>query len=186
MVNCPMIIDDTAKAEPRVATVSPPESPSGTLGNGTEPSTEPVECGRCGVEVVPEPPGRCPTCKVWLPGNAANLRHGLRRYQETGLLPPDLQDYLLEFRQQVVEDLGGESSLSRIGMMLVDRLCELEASCKLQLDYAVRQSPDVKRGRAALADHRATADSQLRVARLLDAALPEAKDITPSLGASHA
>lgn len=163
-----------------------PDTPSGAPGNGTEPSTEPVECGRCGVEVVPEAPGRCPTCKVWLPGNVANLRHGLRRYQETGLLPPDLQDYLLEFRQQVVEDLGGEESLSRIGMMLVDRLCELEASCKLQLDYAVRQSPDVKRGRAALADHRATADSQLRVARLLDAALPEAKDITPSLGASHA
>ena len=138
--------------------------PSDTHGATTEPSTE-VKCAACGH--VQGPADQCEQCRCWLPGNVANLRHGLRRYVDVGVLPDDLREYLIDFRREVAEDLGGEAELSRVQLGLVDNLADLEAARLLLLDYALRQGTDTKRGRAALSDHGSTVDRWGRVAKML-------------------
>lgn len=140
-----------------------PDEPSGTHGNGSGA----VWCTRCSAEVEPEPPGRCPTCKVWLAGNVANLRHGLRRWEETGLLPEDVAAYRDDYVAEVMEDLGGECELSAIQRGLISSLGDLAVTRALQLDYALREGTSTKRGRQALADHGATVDRMGRLAKLL-------------------
>src|SRR3990167_5979277 len=80
----------------------------------TPPSGDPgpeVRCRRCGAEA---PAGRsnCPACGVFLPSNEANLRHGLRRYQDRGALPAEIAAHVDQFRAQLVSDQGGEEELS--------------------------------------------------------------------------
>jgi hypothetical protein len=86
---------------------------------------------------------------------------------DVGVLPDDLRSYLIAFRREVSQDLGGESELSRVQLGLVDNLADLEAARLLLLDYALRQGTDTKRGRAALSDHGSTVDRWGRVAKML-------------------
>jgi len=95
------------------------------------------------------------------------VTHGLRRYEETGILPPDVVEYLIAFKGEVTADLGGEGELSAIQRGLVGSLAELEAARLLLLDFALRQGVETKRGREALAHHGATVDRWARVAKLL-------------------
>jgi len=146
---------------------SPALSPSGTNGRGAEPSPEPVECKACGHVSLPVGKGQCSACRCWLPGNSAALVHGRRRFEDTGLLPPDLRDYLDSFEADVVADLGGETELSTIQQGLVSALRGLEASRLLLLDFALRAGTDTKRGRDALAEHGQTVDRWCRLAKVI-------------------
>lgn len=128
---------------------------------------EPVECSRCGHVGQPWGKGQCEQCKCWLPKNDGAVTHGLRRYQETGILPPDLRGHLDEFEASLVSDLGGDTELSTLARGLVGNIVGLEAQKLLLLDFAFRTGADTKRGREALADYRATADSYLRTAKTL-------------------
>jgi hypothetical protein len=141
--------------------------PITTNGASTEPSAVEVECSACGHVGEPVGKGQCERCRCWLPRNEGALVHGRRRYEGTGLVPPELADFLADLRGAVVEDLGGEDLLSRVQLLLVDRLVELEGSARLSLDFALRAGADTKRGRDSLADHRSTTDSQLRVAKAI-------------------
>ena len=140
-------------------------APFGTHGPTTEPSTDLVECRKCGH--LQAPADQCGRCRCWLPGNVANLRHGLRRYVDVGVLPDDLRSYLIAFRREIAEDLGGEVNLSRVQLGLVDNLADLEAARLLLLDFVLRQGTDTKRGRQALNDHGSTVDRWGRVAKML-------------------
>lgn len=142
-------------------------TPFATNGQASEPSPEPVECARCGHVGEPVGKGQCSSCRCWLPGNSAALVHGRRRYEDTGLLPPDLRDYLDSFEAEVVADLGGEAELSTIQRGLVSALRGLEASRLLLLDFALRAGSETKRGRDALSEHGATVDRWVRLARVL-------------------
>lgn len=151
----------------RTSDVGSGSQPSGGIGAGPDPSTEPVECGHCGHVGEPTGKGQCSECRCWLPGNDAAVTHGLRRYEDTGVLPADLRDYLDAFREDVESDLGGVESLSAIQRGLVGNLCDLEAARLLLLDYALRQGAETKRGRSALSDHGQTVDRWRRTAKLL-------------------
>ena len=84
------------------------------------------------------------------------MTHGLRRYQDTGILPDDLRDYRAERYAELVEALGGEDELSPQRAMLAGHAINLEVTAALQLDFGIRTGADKKRGREALGDYRAT------------------------------
>lgn len=130
--------------------------PCDTYGARTDPETAPVECSRCGHIGAPAGKGQCAECRCWLPRNTAAMRHGLRRYQDTGILPDDLREYRAERYAELVEALGGQLELSPQRAMLAGHAINLEVTAALQLDYAIRTGADKKRGREALADYRAT------------------------------
>ena len=106
--------------------------------------------------------GQCAKCKCWVPGNVAGWRHGLRRYHETGLLPDDLRQWRQERFDELVAALGGEDRLSPQRRMMAAHVINLEVTGRMQLDYAIRTGAETKRGRAALADYRASVDTLRR------------------------
>ena len=99
------------------AAKAPCETPSGpTAAPGSR-----VRCSRCCAEAL-EGTVNCPACGVFLPRNEAALKHGLRRYQDRGELPAEVNAYIVEFREQLVSDQGGEQELTAIRQGLVDKL----------------------------------------------------------------
>ena len=130
-------------------------APNDGSGADTAPSPELVECS-CGHIGRSVGRGQCSACGRWVPGNVANLRHGLRRYQDTGILPDDLREYRAERYAELVEALGGEDELSPQRAMLAGHAINLEVTAALQLDFGIRTGADKKRGREALGDYRAT------------------------------
>src|SRR5258708_37172387 len=123
------------------APVVPLEAPpSGAPGSG-------VRCSRCNVTL---PAGT--TCAGWgafLPGNEANLRSGVRRFQTTGRLPDDLKVSVDEFLDMVVSDQGGLDELSAIRAGLVRLLRGAEIGSRLCMNHVVVRGYDSRPGRAA-------------------------------------
>jgi len=80
----------------------------------SDPERSTVRCLRCNRE-RPQPTDtrghRC-LCGSFLPGNAARLRHGQRRAKDRVAFPPDLQQSISEFREQLVSDQGGLHELT--------------------------------------------------------------------------
>lgn len=153
--------------------------PSGGHGQGSGPSSEAVECSACGHVAPPIGKGQCEACKAWVDGNVGNLRHGLRRYQDTGVLPDDLRKYRTERYAELVGALGGEDDLSPQRQLLAGHVVNLEVAAALQLDFGLRQGAETKRGRQSLADYRSTVDSLRRV--LGDLGLDRRERPVPSL-----
>ena len=175
---------------PRCTESDAVETSFGTYGAGTESYPESISCSNCGHVGAPVGKGQCSRCnavwcrscghvglavgkgvcaecKHWVVGNSGAVTHGLRRYVDVGVLPDDLREYLIDFRREVSEDLGGDDELSRIQLGLIDNLADLEAARLLLLDFALRQGSDTKRGRAALSDHGTTVERWGRVAKML-------------------
>ena len=119
-------------------------------------------CARCGAAT---PPGnQCAACGAFVAGNEASLRHGLRRYQTTGVLPADLKVSVDQFRDQVISDQGGLEGLSAIRAGLCRLLVDLEAGRRLNMNEVVRRGIDSRPGRAAYDRLLSTIDRWQRVA----------------------
>ena len=84
-----------------------------------------------------------------MPKNEANLRHGLRRYQENGTLPADVAAYIDEFREQLIADQGGEGELTAVRAGMIEKLVELEVGSRLLMAEVIRRKIDSKPGKAA-------------------------------------
>ena len=106
-----------------------------------------VRCSRCHAEVSPAT--NCGQCGAFLPGNEANLRHGLRRYQENGTLPAELAAEIEAFREQLIADQGGEEAMTAIRLGLVEKLVGLEVGSRLLMAEVIRRKIDSRPGRAA-------------------------------------
>ena len=106
-----------------------------------------VRCSRCGSEVSPAT--NCSRCGAFLPGNEANLRHGLRRYQTDGTLPIELAEQIRRFREELVADQGGETEMTAVRRGMVDKLVDLEVGARLLMSEVVRRKIDSRPGKAA-------------------------------------
>ena len=106
-----------------------------------------VRCSRCGSDVPPAT--KCERCGCFLPGNEANLRHGLRRYQSNGTLPAELASDIEVFRDQLIADQGGDGEMTAIRAGTVGKLVDLEVGCRLLMAEVVRRKIDSKPGKAA-------------------------------------
>ncbi len=135
-----------------------PLSPSGENGS-------PVRCLRCGAET---PAGnQCVACGAFLPANAAALKHGLRRYETTGVLPPDLKQSVEEFRAGVVSDQGGLDDLSAVRAGLCRLLVDAEVGRRLTMNEVIKQGLATRGGRAAYDRLLSTMDRWLRISSAL-------------------
>ena len=106
-----------------------------------EPTT--VRCLRCNRDNARPTHAkghRCGGCGSFLPGNAARLRHGMHRYKKDHVaLPPDLQQGISEFREQLVRDHGGLSELSAARAGLIRLLVGAETAFRLAGSELTRQ-----------------------------------------------
>ena len=105
-------------------------------------------------------------------GNTASLTHGARSRQVQGAQLPEQTDrsrHLAEKRAAIVTDLGGEASLSRLQLDLVDRYLELDAVAAWLGGNLVAVGPLSAKGRtrAALTAYVSVADRVLRIAAAL-------------------
>ena len=120
-------------------------------------------CQKCGAQ-APVGTTNCPTCGAFVPSNEANLRHGLRRYQTTGVLPPDLKTDIDSFRANVISDQGGLDELPAIRAGLIRLLVDCEVGKRLLMQEVIRRGIDSRPGKAAYASLLATMDKYLRIA----------------------
>lgn len=127
---------------------------------------ESVSCPRCESK-APSGTTNCPSCGVFLPRNEASLRHGLRRYQARGALPQDVEDYIRDFRAELISDQGGEEDLSAIRRGLIDKLVDLEVGVRLLMAEVVVRGIDSRPGKTAWRQALRTIDSWHRVAGTL-------------------
>ena len=109
----------------------------------------------------------CPMCGVFLPGNEANLRHGLRRYQDRGELSAELSAYICEFREELIADQGGEEQLTAIRRGLVDKLVDLDVGIRLLMAEVVKRGIDSRPGKAAWIQTLRTVEGWHRIAKTL-------------------
>lgn len=142
-----------------------PDGLSDVLGPSGAPGSA-VRCSRCGTE-SPAGTTNCEQCGCFLPSNEANLKHGLRRYQATGVLPVEIAAHVARFRDQLISDQGGEAELSAIRAGLVDKLTQLEARCCLLEVEVIRRGIDSRPGAKAHEQHLATLDRWFRFASSL-------------------
>jgi hypothetical protein len=124
-----------------------------------------TRCSRCDTEQPPA--NRCQRCGGFLRGNAANLRHGLRRYQTTGVLPPDLKVSVDDFRTAVIADLGGIDELTAVQAGLVWLLFNCEVGVRILMNEVVKRGVDSEPGRKAYDRLLATVDRWNRIAGTL-------------------
>lgn len=106
--------------------------------------TATVTCSRCREEIVPEDPGRCPNCKVFVKGNEAALTHGARRLLEGAGSPLD-EARRVELRDTVLADLGGELECSAVLVELVESFAEAVLIRETAWAYMAAVGP-MKRG----------------------------------------
>lgn len=125
-----------------------------------------VVCQRCG---TPAPAGttNCVKCGVFLPRNEGHVTHGLRRYQRTGVLPPDLKTDIDSFRANVISDQGGLDELPAIRAGLIRLLVDCEVGKRLWMNEVIRRGVDSRPGRNAYDKLLATMDRWMRVAAAL-------------------
>lgn len=129
---------DTQSRDP--ALDAPSSGPSGNNGSM-------VRCSRCRKDV---PSGdQCSSCGSFLPSNEASLRHGLRRYQTTGVLPADLKESVDTFREGLISDQGGLNGLSTIRAGLCGILVDAEVGRQLLMREVIKRGIDSKPGRSA-------------------------------------
>jgi hypothetical protein len=124
-----------------------------------------VQCAKCSAH-VPQA-NQCSACGAFIPGNEANLRHGLRRYQASGVLPADLKVDVDTFRDQLVADQGGLDDLTAVRAGLCRLLVDAEVGRRLLMVEVVKRGIDSKPGRAAYDRLLNTIDRWLRVAQAL-------------------
>lgn len=136
------------------------DPPSGTSGNGTEPSTERL-CRKCGTAATADE-NSCRSCGAFLPSNQAALRHGARRQ-----LMVDPEDSPLF--DAWAADLGGVDNLSTAARALLRRAAEADLVCATALTYAMESKKSLTSAevQAALNTLKGHAGTILRVATLL-------------------
>lgn len=91
----------------------------------SEPDT--VRCRRCGTD-SPYGTDLCPICRLILPSNKLNLRHGL---YGTAPLSSDLRDGDAAFRAGVISDRGGEDELTTLEHSYVEKLADINIAIQL-------------------------------------------------------
>lgn len=134
----------------------------------SEASGSEVRCSRCGIG-VPSGTTNCTTCGCFLPSNEANLRHGLRRYQTTKRLPAELEQFVAEFRDELIADQGGSDEMTAVRAGMVSTLVDLEVGRRLLMAEVIRRGIDSRPGRAAYGQLLGTLDRWLRYAKELGA-----------------
>ena len=134
-----------------------------TLPVPNDPHGPVVVCQRCGVD-APAGTTNCPRCGAFVPANEGNLRHGLRRYQTTGVLPPDLKTDIDTFRANVISDQGGLAELPAIRAGLIRLLIDAEVGRRLMFREVVNRGVDSKPGRMAYDRLLSTMDRWMRLA----------------------
>ena len=140
-------------------TIPAPTAPTGDHGPV-------VVCQRCST-AAPVGTTNCPRCGVFMPANEGNLRHGLRRYQATGVLPADLKTDIDSFRANVISDQGGLDELPAMRAGLIRLLVDAEVGRRLM--FARSSSVASTRPRAGPAYDRllSTMDRWMRIALAL-------------------
>ena len=138
--------------------------PATDAPNGDDGSV--VVCERCGT-ISPLGTTNCPRCGKFVPGNEGNLRHGLRRYQTTGVLPPDLKTDIDSFRANVIADQGGLDELPAIRAGMIRLLVDAEVGKRLMMNEVIRRGVDSAPGRVAYDKLLATMDRWIRIALAL-------------------
>lgn len=110
----------------------------------SNPEPQTVRCLRCNRENARPVDGgkqghRCSGCKSFLPGNAARLRHGLRRPKDRVALSPDLQQGIADFRDQLISDAGGVEDLTAVRSGLIRLLVGAETAFRVAGNELTRQ-----------------------------------------------
>lgn len=80
-------------------------------------------------------------------GNEVALKHGMRRFEQRGELPPDLRVTTEEFRESLISDQGGAEELTAIRAGYVRRLTEVETCVRLLSNDLVQRGLFTPRGR---------------------------------------
>ena len=132
-----------------------------TGGNGSA-----KRCARCALDNAAAA-YQCAKCGSFLKGNGAALTHGLRRYQQTGVLPADLRVSVEEFRATLISDQGGLDELTAVRAGLCRLLVDAEVGRRLLMNEVVRAGVNTRPGRAAYDRLLATMDRWHRVASTL-------------------
>jgi len=125
-----------------------------------------VRCSRCGTD-VPAGTTNCTACGCFVPRNEASLRHGLRRYRDNRVLPPELEADVTAFRNELIADQGGVHEMTAVRAGLIGMLVDCEVGRRLLMAEVVRRGIDSRPGRAAYEKLLSTIDRWARIANTL-------------------
>ena len=95
------------------------------------------------------------------------MRHGRRRYETTGVLPPDLRQSIDEFRDGLISDQGGLENLTTMQAGLVRLLVRVETLTRIDMNDVISAGSGSSRFKQAHDRLLAAADRWLRVGAVL-------------------
>lgn len=127
MVQCPIMIDDSATTEAPCRQRVAAETPRAESGSPSAVNGDGVECSKCGHVGEPIGKGQCAVCGVFMKANVAGMVHGGRSTALRRRIESEAAEALAERRQAILEDLGGEEQLSTIAADTVERYVVGEA-----------------------------------------------------------